>query len=628
MCGLAGIITNLIPEKVNSFLTAAEKIQHHRGPNSQGKKNFVAGSWQLGFCHQRLSILDLSQAGAQPMMSASGYSCIIYNGEVYNYQEIKTQLTAERYESTSDTEVLIRALEELGIEKAINLFNGMWAFAWFNCQTNKLYLCRDRAGIKPLYYYLKDNTLYFASEIKTILEATGDCFNLDYQVTGEFLLQSLQDTSCDTFYKEIKAVPAAHYIEIDLNLPTLSLNVIRYWDVLQAKPVIDNNLIEQVQTLFDHAVQLRLRSDVPVGVTLSGGLDSSCIATMMKRHLGKLNNLHILSAVAPGSELDESKYIDVMAEFLNATVHKVELNLQADNAIELLKTTICHNDSPVGSFSNIAHYLLMQKAHELGITVILSGQGADELLCGYKKYLAFYIQYLVHKNKFFKAVSVVLSFLLNRSILNQFSIKEAKRYLPKWLKKDDLDISGNKLKQFYQPKSLGLKKNQTLQQRQTADLTQFSVPFLTHYEDRMSMAWSREIRLPFLDYRLMELFINLPIEKKLSRGWTKYIFRQAMDKCLPKQIAWRKDKQGFINPQEEWLKKELNQQVINYFAEDALIFKLGLVNRSILLKKYKLYCTQPAKKSTIWYREIFNPLALEIWLQLNKRFLLECINTI
>jgi asparagine synthase (glutamine-hydrolysing) len=278
-----------------------------------------------------------------------------------------------------------------------------------------------------------------------------------------------------------------------------------------------------------------------------------------------------------------------------------------------------HNDSPLGSFSNVAHYLLMKKAHELGITVILSGQGADELLCGYKKYLGFYVQSLVRSRKYFQALKVLLRFSLNGSILNQFNLQEAKRYLPDSWKKKDLDIKGPAL-QGYKPVSVGLQAGQSVIQRQGTDLKQFSVPYLTHYEDRMSMAWSREIRLPFLDYRLMELFISLPVNFKMTGGWTKYVFRKALEKFLPSQIVWRKDKQGFVNPQEEWLRNELKEEVLQVFSEEALIFQLGLVSREALLEKYQEFCVQNTGKGRVWYRDIFNPFALEIWLQQYKDF--------
>jgi asparagine synthase (glutamine-hydrolysing) len=351
-----------------------------------------------------------------------------------------------------------------------------------------------------------------------------------------------------------------------------------------------------------------------VGVTLSGGIDSSAIASIMKQHLSEGQSLKILSAVSPGQKEDESMFIDIMSDFLKNPVEKVDLSCSPNETFKLMRKVIWHNDAPIGSLSNVAHFLLMREAHSLGITVILSGQGADELLCGYKKYLGFYIQSLIAEKRFFQAFKLLVYFIFNGSILNQFNFREAKRYLPNSWKKNDLNITGPALKD-YKSVQVGMDKNISFRKRQINDLKKFSVPFLTHYEDRMSMAWSREIRLPFLDFRLIEFLTKLPTNLKISRGWTKYLFRKSTENFLPKEIVWRKDKQGFSIPQEKWLKNELRDKVLSTFKEDALIFQLGLVNRSALLKNYSKFCNQPAEKGSIWYRDIFNPLALEIWLQ-------------
>lgn len=621
MCGISGVITRNV-DQISEVLMRAERVQMHRGPDIQDREVLKVDDWGLGLGHQRLSILDLSDAGKQPMYSASGRSVVVYNGEVYNYKELTTHALDSAPRTGTDTEIVLEMLERHGVEAALQQFNGMWAFAWLDAERKKLYLARDRAGIKPLYYYHSGNTLFFSSEVKAILEGSGEQFSLNHQAVGEYLLQSLQDTNDNSFFSGIHAVPAGHYLEVDLNKPALELNFTRYWNVLDAAPYSGNDLVNHVKELFNDAVSLRMRSDVPVGVTLSGGLDSSSIASSMKKYLGDSGQLNVLSAVSPGSDLDESEFIDEMVGYLGVKVNKVEFNWGADEAVELLKKVTWYNDSPVGSFSNVAHYLMMKKAKELGITVILSGQGADEILCGYKKYLGFYIQSLLRKNNFFKAIKVFLGFVFNRSIVNQFSLMEAKRYLPKRFQQTDIDIRGSKLKCHYTSLAPGLKHGQSMQQRQAEDLEVFSVPFLTHYEDRMSMAWSREIRLPFLDYRLMELFVNLPTYEKLKLGWTKLILRQAMDSMLPEKINWRKDKQGFVNPQEEWLKKELKSEVLNTFCESALIFQLGLVNRNALIHKYDTFCTQSDRYGKVWYRDIFAPFALEIWLQLNKRYLI------
>jgi len=622
LCGIVGILSKENKENIESYLAQSEAAQLHRGPNAQKREIYEVSGWGIGFEHQRLSVIDLSSSADQPMSTQEKKSYIIYNGEVYNYKEIKKNLIQQVYKSDGDTEVLLNALEQYGVDKAVNMFNGMWAFAWLDTLNNKLYLCRDRVGVKPLYYYIHDNQLFFASEIKTLLETSQIKFRLNYQSIGEYLIQSIQDTSSNTFFDEIKSVNAGHYIVVDLNKNEINLTEIKYWDVLDAIPYDKIGLVAHFKELFEDAVKIRMRSDVPVGVTLSGGIDSSIITAVMKKYiddLGANQKLHIFSVVSPESKLDESEYIDCMLEHLKVQAHKINFRLEPEEAIVLLEKAIWYNDAPIGSFSNIAHFLMMQKAKELGVTVILSGQGEDEVLCGYKKYVGFYLQSLIRRKKILKAIGTLGHFFINRSILNQVSFSEAKRYLPTIKTKISVDVRGEKIKAHYKCQEIGLKLNQTLQQRQAEDLKKYSVPFLTHYEDRMSMAWSREIRLPFLDYRVMELLVNLPAEKKIKKGWTKHLLRQIAKDLIPKKIAWRKDKQGFVNPQEEWLRNELVDKVKSYFSESALIFKYGLLDRDALLKKYEQFC-KPTGKSLVWYREILNPLSLEIWLQQNKRF--------
>lgn len=600
MCGLTGIVSASL-EDVDFFLENSSRAQIHRGPDIQRDKKFVIGSKVLGFSHQRLSILDLSESGAQPMMSLNDESCIAYNGEVYNYQEIKLALRQDHYRSTSDTEVVLNALQELGIEKALNEFNGMWAFSWFDFRENKLYLARDRVGIKPLYYKKTHDSIVFSSEVKSILEASSEKLSLNYQAIGEYLEQSLQDSSNNTFFSEIEALPAGHYLEIDLSNDKLKYTLHKYWDPIVSEEEQDEaDVIDEFKFLFEDAVKLRMRSDVPVGVTLSGGLDSSAIASVMQK-CSPEDNLNILSAVSPGSKFDESPFIDIMVEHLGvgAQAHKVELGWSPEQTFDLLSTAIYHNDSPIGSLSNVAHYLMMEKARELDITVILSGQGADELLFGYKKYVGFYIQHLLGQRQYFTAAKKLFGFIANKAVVNQFSLVEAKRYIP-FLSNREQGVMTEFLKSKYQPLSLQKKSSQSMNDRAWEDLTKFSVPYLTHYEDRMSMAWSREVRLPFLDYRIIEFLLRLKTDKKLYKGWTKYILRKMMESDLPEEIIWRKDKQGFVNPQEEWLKNDLKDQVLDTFNEDALIFKFNLLHRDALLKKYDDFCNNPS--TSVWYR--------------------------
>lgn len=623
MCGIAGIVSKY--SEINNTLSKVNPIQLHRGPDAQGCLQTHVGNWQVGLAHQRLAIMDLSEAAKQPMVYGEAEGYLIYNGEVYNYKEIRTELEGKgcKFINKSDTEVVLTALHHWGIEKAVKCFNGMWAFAWLDTIKNRLILARDRFGVKPLYFYKDSNALFFASEIKTILEMVPQKFELNYQVVGEYLLQSLSETSNETFFKGIYKMPPGHFAIIDLNSSKLSIDFEPYWDLKEDTfiPISEKELIEKLRELFFDSVKLRLRSDVPVGILLSGGLDSSAIAAVMHAVLGSGGELNLLSAVSMDRRFDESPYIDIMGKHLDHRVHKVVLDLNPDNAFELLEKVCWFNDEPVGSFSNVAHYLLMQKAVEQGITVILTGQGADEILCGYKKYLGFYMQQLIRAGTLGKALMVAGNFLINGAVINQFSAAEARRYLPKSLLPNIPDIRGDALVD-YQSVFVGLAPQMSVRERQVLDLNRFSVPVLTHTEDRMSMAWSREIRVPFLDYRLVEFLINLPVELKIKKGWTKYILRKTMEPYLPSSITWRKDKQGFVNPQSEWLKHRLKDQVLNYFSPEGMIFKYDMVRRNELLSLYEMYCKQKAGRGIVWFKDIFNPLALEIWLRQYERYLL------
>ena len=237
-----------------------------------------------------------------------------------------------------------------------------------------------------------------------------------------------------------------------------------------------------------------------------------------------------------------------MANHLKRSVEKVVVDYPVSKALDLISEVSWFNDEPIGSFSTLAYYLLMKRAGDLGITVLLSGQGADESLCGYKKYLGFYLQELMVSGQWLAAAQVLRAFLRRGTVLSQATYREAKRYLPGWLRLSEIDVRGPALLEASKRVDVGLKGGGVID-RQVYDLEKVSVPALVHYEDRMSMALSRGIRLPFLDYRFVNMLVSLPVELKLRDGWTKWIFRRAMESLLPQTIAWRKDKQHFIVPQ-------------------------------------------------------------------------------
>ena len=307
---------------MGSVLARMIDIQRHRGPDGEGSWQGRIGYHSVGLSHVRLAIIDLTEAGQQPMFSPDRKHAIVYNGEIYNYLELRAELEGMgvRFRTSSDTEVVLWALMTWG-EQAPARFNGMWALAWTDLSSEKLMLSRDRFGVKPLYLHRGRDGLFFASEIKALLAGTGGRFAINTEAAGRFIQQSLLDVSSETFFSGIEALPAGHNLLLDLQ-DRAALNrpeAKRYWFPPAQDETIDYPLAKRIQAvgdLFEDAVRIRLRSDVPVGVLLSGGVDSSSIASVMRRVLGSGGDVHAISAVSDNSDFDEAPYITEMERYL------------------------------------------------------------------------------------------------------------------------------------------------------------------------------------------------------------------------------------------------------------------------------------------------------------------------
>ena len=629
MCGIAGFVDSRSiynhTQKLRVSLKEMLDIQAYRGPDGEGEWIRCLDNTWIALGHRRLSIIDLSDAANQPMVSTCGQYVLVYNGEVYNYLELRKELQNKGYlfHTNSDTEVVLQKLIECG-EKAFESFNGMWSLALLDKKKRCLILSRDRFGEKPLYYYTKDNNIfYFASEIKAICKASKEKFYSNGKIVARFLGQSQINAQNETFFKGIMQVPAASYIVLTISDNcSVKMNAPKfYWHYPKTEANSFNNfeLVEKLRENFIDSVRIRLRSDVPLGVLLSGGVDSSAIASAMY-HINPDRQLNILSVISDDADYDEQPFIDIMANYLHQPVYKVKIKPDPKEAFRLLKEAIWFNDQPIGGFSAAAHMMLMKKAQEQKITVLLSGQGGDELLCGYLKYYGFYLQDLIRSRDFYKLGKVTIDILSNPSsnLFSDFKLSDAKRYLPSYLQPRVDRIFGEALRDENWLIDIGL-GNGLLQDRQALDMQRFSVPSLTHYEDRMSMAFSREIRLPFLDHRLAELLLPLEPGLKLRKGWTKWIFRKAMTDMLPPRIAWRRDKKGFSNPEGKWLKREWRQDIEDILDGRMKSEELGLINKSELKKLYFKYCQ--SKNPWLSEKDIFNPLSLEIWARLYQNYL-------
>lgn len=610
MCGLVFAASN---EKLSDFIESAHARQNHRGPDAGGLYFEKVGSVNVGMAHQRLSIVDLSDLGEQPMRSSSGRYRVVFNGEIYNYLELAKVYRLNQLKSDTDTEVAIELIEKIGIDKACSEFNGMWALVVHDTLENKVYISRDRFGKKPLYFTVKNNGIYLASEMHTLLGLSGAEILPDPVVASRFLSQSLQNVDNRSWVVGIEAFPPASIGEIDLCNVGLGLQrVRRFW---KASTLVDNlpkgesEYFSELREILDDSVRLRLNADVPVGVALSGGLDSSIISALAKKNNSLSSAETVLfSAVNPGSPEDESYYVDSMSDYLNIDVERFSLNPNEGGGLqELLERCISFADGPVSSFSNILFYKLMERASERGVTVVLTGQGADEVFCGYRKYPILEIKRRLKSGNVLSAINLAVGFLRNGTLLPEFNFNEAKRYLGR----SNGSILGPVCAEALIKESLsGIS---SLSERQLVDIEHYSVPYLCHYEDRMSMAWSREIRSPFLDYRLVDLGLKMPESLKLSQGWTKYALRQAYKDDLPSEVVWRKDKKGFVNPQDDWLQGSLRSVVLDIMSSPhAYVYHHGLVDRSGYLSLFNSYCSG---KPGIWFRDVFAPFSLELWLR-------------
>ena len=617
MCGVFGVIS--AAPIAAGLLERAQAIQMHRGPDAQALQQLKVGHWHVGLAHQRLAIIDLSAAGAQPMFSPSGRSLLTYNGEVYNYLEMRAELESRGvvFRTRTDTEVIAAACEEYGIARAMQLMDGMWAFVWIDLAAARIFIARDRFGVKPMYLHQHGETLAFASEIKTLVRGLGLRCEVNAAAVATYLRLMQQDTSDETFFSGIMKVAPGHYVEIDAGADTLAPRTHRYWllEPTLPEPPSAAAAIEQTRALLSDSVRLRLRSDVPVGLLLSGGLDSSAIAALVSEQLGPDADITFISAVSDDPSADESHFIHIVGQHLRCPIREVRLEFPRHEILALIRRVTEQCDEPLSSFSCVAQNLLMQRARELGVTVLLSGQGADEVFCGYRKYAAFQLQALLRAGRWLAALRLLAQFMQRRTVINQFNLAEARRYLPQWMVPELPDISGPALEgQALLCPPLGSRGD--LRDRQRADIENLSIPVLTHWEDRNSMAWSREVRNPFLDYRLVHLGVSLPMTLKIHSGWTKYVLRRALEPSLPPSIVWRRDKRGFTTPEARMLRNELRDTVRELVAPSAEMVRRGLVNPQAARAR----CTAFLDGSTnslrsVGSRDIFQLLSLECWLQ-------------
>lgn len=599
MCGIAGIVSPR--QKLSDIFEMSDTLKRmtnalaHRGPDGEG--HWINENGKTGLGHRRLSIIDLSENGAQPMHYLNRYS-IVHNGEIYNYIELRETLKKKGYtfQSQSDTEIILAAYD-CWKEDCLQQFDGMFAFAIWDEKEQILFAARDRFGEKPFYYFLDEERFLFASEMKALWAAgverkKNDTLLLYYLADGQL---TNPFNPAETFYENIFSLPAASYLQY--NLAANKLDIQQWWDLDKETHVniSEKEAAEKLLSLLSSSVSKRLRSDVELGNSLSGGLDSSSILALIHQQ-NKNFQPKTFSAVFPGFEKDESTFIDkVLSKYPSANFR---ITPAADDFTNDLNKFIYHQEEPVQSASVYLQYKVFELAKQNGVKVLLDGQGADEILGGYIKYLHWFLQELINtgrlrlataerkllqqnypslqwnwKNYFAAFVPFITSSQLQKKVFRSVSQQPD----------IDPDFAYHSFSKKYVYKPVVHKLNDILYY----DTKQNTLPELLRYADRNSMAYGVEVRLPFLNHELVQFIFSLPPSFKIKDGFTKWILRKSTEQLLPADISWRKDKTGYEPPQQQWMQQPAMQEQI-YEARKKLVsaevLKQSVLNTPVTAK--------------------------------------------
>lgn len=650
MCGFVCISEFSDPPSPDAFPDLLRRMNQtlvHRGPDDEGyfltsTKEASRGFPNLGFAHRRLSILDLTPAGAQPMSSSEGDFRIVYNGEIFNYLEIRQELTENgmNFKTHSDTEVILKAYEQWG-EKCLDRFNGMFAFVLWDQRRKLLFGARDRFGIKPFYYYWDGDCFLAASEVKALLCHPRIRRTANEETIYDYLLFGFQDHSEATFFRSIQQLPPSHFLAVDTQ--TRKMKIERWWDLKSNEPNGKSVDIEdakhQFHDLLADSIKLRLRSDVPIGVCVSGGLDSSSIAYLIEKveHNGRQNQAEShparkgFSCCFEDSECDDRPFIEAVTKGLSMESHKVFP--QGEDLWKELEEMTWMMDEPFRSSNQFSQWTLMKLISKNGIRVAMSGQGADEILGGYRGYSSVFIATLFRQRKWRQACREwvktrsnergISKLMLTGRILYGLSPSVFSNAVPLMeraaginLKMKSREFIDSRFLQRHSGRYVDRLKNQhanwsNVRQKLYEDLFKYSLPQLLHYEDRMGMAFSVETRHPFLDHRLIECLYSLPASLIYRDGQHKWILRQSMSDILPEMISNRKDKKGFITPESRWTKMG-GAYLTKLFSSGAGTASSSFINTDKILKALS---SNVQKDPYSQHTDIWRPLNLEVWLQ-------------
>jgi asparagine synthase (glutamine-hydrolysing) len=590
MCGIVGGVRRSGQFREGLIKAALGKMRH-RGPDDTDFYKLDCKSSNVFLGHARLSILDLSAAGRQPMHSSNGRFCIVFNGEIYNYRELRAELSSLGYDfaSNSDTDVLLAAWAHWGTECLLRL-TGMFAFAVLDKLNGTLTCVRDAFGIKPLFYSVQAGSFSFASEIGTLLELAPTLRKLNWQRSFDYLVHGDYDSTSETFYEGVHNLASGHWLQIDL--ATAQCSAPQRWWQPRVKERLGwhfDDAVEQVREQFLQNIRLHLRSDVPLGAALSGGVDSSAVVCAM-RHVDPVHTINTFSYIADGSDVNEEGWVDRVNQQVGAVPHKIYIK-PADLARDL-DSMIRAQGEPFGSTSIYAQYRVFQAARESGIVVTLDGQGADEMLAGYSGYAGQRLRSLLETRELREAwrfwgnwskwpgrsralaAMQLVSEVTDGNLHDIFRKIYGRSAAPSWIRFEPLLERGVTFG-FPRQRPPTQTKGRRVVDELALSLSQRGLSSLLRHGDRNSMAFSIESRVPFLTGDFANLFLSMPEHFLISRtGETKHVFREAMRGIVPDDVLNRKDKIGFSTNEEnlilgvaetarEWLKDDLNLRFLD-----------------------------------------------------------------
>lgn len=581
MCGIAGFAAKSSTHfNVSSVIEDMTAVLTHRGPNDGGTKVVFekTPSEAIALGHRRLSIIDLSVEAHQPMLDTGGELTIVFNGEVYNYLELQSELKALGYSfvSKSDTEVVLCAYKAWGTE-CFKRFNGMWALAIFDARVKKLILSRDRFGKKPLYFYKDENSFVFASEIKSIFEYPNICKKPNFKKIYRYIAGSYRyvDADDDSFFDGICLVPKSSYMTVDENLQ-IKNNI--FWNLEETKvaPISDSDAIENFREIFIDSVRLRLRSDVPVGCMLSGGMDSTSITCVAHKILK--TPIATFSGIT-GEEkgvYDESEYIDEVVKETKAEHHYIRPDPL--DLFETMDEMLRFHDEPICTVTWYSLYLISQKIKNENVPVVLNGHGGDEILAGYWDHYHYNFfdlesagdlgsldyeqkKWLENHNRAIREICQTREYIQK---LRKYEVNETSKFGDySYCFTKEFEVNYKNIL------SLGSSYDSALTQRLSKEIMFETVPASLKAEDRNTMASSIESRSPMLDYRLVEFCFSMPNHLKIRDGVGKWALREAMRGILPEKVRVRKDKAGFVSPAYRWFRGENREQIRELINSDA-----------------------------------------------------------